>query len=480
MEHKSIISATMYNKKPSIKKNYLQSSYYSRNSLFPPPDPLIDRQVIPLNAPKLSKNMEKTYKKRIADALLQRKLAGKGAVLIEGAKWCGKTTTAEQIAKSVKYMTETGMVDQNIQLAKLNPKLLLKGEIPRLIDEWQVAPQLWDSIRFESDHGPLGQFILTGSSVPPDMSQVIHSGTGRIGWLRMRPMSLWESQESCGEVSLGELFTTPEQIGAINPMDIDHVAFLTCRGGWPLAVDMERDIALDQAFDYVESVEKRDIQKVDGVDRDPVRVHRLLRSLARNQGSQASIGTIRADMIANEADTLSEDTISSYMKALNQIFVVEDSEAWNPNLRSKTAIRTSDTRYFTDPSIATAALGIGPNDLINDLNTFGLFFETMAVRDLRVYAEALNGKVYHFRDKNGLECDAVVHLRDGRYGLVEIKLGGDDLINDGADALKDLAGKIDTEKMKAPSFMMVLIGVGTYAYRREDGVYVVPIGCLKD
>jgi predicted AAA+ superfamily ATPase len=401
-------------------------------------------------------------------------------VLIEGAKWCGKNTTAEQIVKSVKYMTETGMVDQNIQLAKLNPKLLLKGEFPRLIDEWQVAPQLWDSIRFESDHGPLGQFVLTGSSVPPDMSQVIHSGTGRIGWLKMRPMSLWESQESCGEVSLGELFTTPEQIGAINPMDIDHVAFLTCRGGWPLAVDMERDIALDQAFDYVESVEKRDIQKVDGVDRDPVRVHRLLRSLARNQGSQASIGTIRADMIANEADTLSEDTISSYMKALNQIFVVEDSEAWNPNLRSKTAIRTSDTRYFTDPSIATAALGIGPNDLINDLNTFGLFFETMAVRDLRVYAEALNGKVYHFRDKNGLECDAVVHLRDGRYGLVEIKLGGDDLINDGADALKDLAGKIDTEKMKAPSFMMVLIGVGTYAYRREDGVYVVPIGCLKD
>ena len=424
--------------------------------------------------------MEITYKKRIADGLLQRKLAGKGAVLIEGAKWCGKTTTAEQIAKSVKYMTETGMVDQNIQLAKLNPKLLLKGDIPRLIDEWQVAPQLWDSVRFESDHGPLGQFILTGSSVPPDMSKVVHTGTGRIGWLRMRPMSLWESQESSGEVSLAELFATPEQVGAVNPMDIEQVAFLTCRGGWPLAVDMEREIALDQAFDYVESVEKRDISKVDGVERDSVRVHRLLRSLARNQGSQASYGTIKADLIANEADTISEDTIASYCKALKEIFVVEDSEAWNPNLRSKTAIRTSDTRYFTDPSIATAALGIGPNDLINDLNTFGLFFETMAVRDLRVYAEPLNGKVYHYRDKNGLECDAVVHLRDGRYGLVEIKLGGDDLINDGADALKDLAGKIDTEKMKAPSFMMVLIGVGTYAYRREDGVYVVPIGCLRD
>ncbi len=425
-------------------------------------------------------DMDKVYKKRIADRLLKRKLAGKGAVLIEGAKWCGKTTTAEQIAKSIKYMTETGKVDQNIQMASLNPKLLLTGEFPRLIDEWQIAPQLWDSVRFESDHGPLGQFILTGSSVPPDMSKVIHSGTGRIGWLRMRPMSLWESQESTGEISLEDLFRTPDQVGAINKMDIERLAFLTCRGGWPLAVDMEDEIALDQAFDYVESVEKRDISKVDGVERDPVRVHRLLRSLARNQGSQASCGTIRADLIANESDALSEDTIASYIKALKQIFVVEDSEAWNPNLRSRTAIRTSDTRYFTDPSIATAALGIGPHDLMNDLNTFGLMFETLAVRDLRAYSEALNGNVYHFRDKNGLECDAVVHLRDGRYGLVEIKLGGDDLIKEGAKALKDLAGKIDTEKMKEPSFMMVLVGVGTYAYRREDGVFVVPIGCLKD
>ena len=401
-------------------------------------------------------------------------------MLIEGAKWCGKTTTAEQIAASVKYMTETGMVEQNIQMASLNPKLLLRGETPRLIDEWQIAPGLWDSVRFESDHRPLGQFILTGSSVPPDMNKVIHSGTGRIGWIRMRPMTLWESEESTGEVSLEELFSAPEQVGGISKMDIDALAYVTCRGGWPLALEMAKDIALDQAFDYIDAVEKRDIQKVDGVDRDPVRVHRLLRSLARNQGSQASCGTIRADLVANESDSLSEDTIASYIKALKEIFVVEDSEAWNPNLRSKTAIRTSDTRYFTDPSIATAALGVGPQDLINDLNTFGLIFETLAVRDLRTYAEALNGKVYHFRDKNGLECDAVVHLRDGRYGLVEIKLGGDDLINDGADALLDLESKIDTERMKAPSFKMVLIGVGTYAYRRADGVYVVPIGCLKD
>ena len=424
--------------------------------------------------------MEKVYKNRIADGLLQRKLAGKGAVLIEGAKWCGKTTTAEQIAKSILYMSETGMVEQNIRLASLNPKLLLRGESPRLIDEWQIAPQLWDSVRFESDHGPLGQFIMTGSSVPADMSKVIHSGTGRIGWIKMRPMSLWESHESTGEVSLAELFTAPNQVGGINKMDIEQVAFLTCRGGWPLAVDMDREIALDQAFDYIEAVEKRDISKVDGVERDPVRVHRLLRSLARNQGSQASFGTIRADLEVNESDSLSEDTISSYIKALKEIFVIEDSEAWNPNLRSKTAIRTSDTRYYTDPSIATAALGIGPQDLVNDLNTFGLVFETLAVRDLRVYAEALNGKVYHFRDKNGLECDAVIHLRDGRYGLVEIKLGGDELVDEGSESLLKLAGKIDTERMKAPSFMMVLVGVGTYAYRRDDGVYVVPVGCLKD
>ena len=255
-----------------------------------------------------------------------------------------------------------------------------------------------------------------------------------------------------------------------------RAATVTSRPSFRCAVK----IALDQAFDYVEAVEKRDIQKVDGVERDPARVHRLLRSLARNQGSQASCGTIRSDLQVNESDGLSEETISSYIKALKEIFVVEDAEAWNPNLRSKTAIRTSDTRYFTDPSIATAALGIGPNDLINDLNTFGLMFETLCVRDLRVYAEALNGNVYHFRDKNGLECDAVVHLRDGSYGLVEIKLGGDDLIEEGAESLKTLAAKIDTEHMKEPAFKMVLIGVGTYAYRREDGIYVVPIGCLKD
>ncbi|MBQ4008147.1 MAG: ATP-binding protein [Muribaculaceae bacterium] len=426
--------------------------------------------------------MTTDYKPRIADRLLARKLAGKGAILIEGAKWCGKTTTAEQIARSVLYMSEPGKIEQNIQLARINPQLLLQGEKPRLIDEWQIAPQLWDTIRFEADHtAHLGDFILTGSSVPADMSQVLHSGTGRFGWLRMRPMSIWESNDSTGEVSLAEIFNNEcNHIAGTSHLNLQRVAFLTCRGGWPLAVDMANEIALDQAFDYITAVEQRDIQLANGSPKDPNRVHRLMRSLARHQGSQASYGTIRADLIANEGESFSEDTIASYIKALKRIFVVEDVEAWNPNLRSKTAIRTSDTRYFTDPSIATAVLGLGPNDLINDLNTFGLMFETLCIRDLRVFAEALNGNVYHYRDKNGLECDAVIHLRDGRYGLVEIKLGGDKLIADGIKTLKTLTNKIDTDKMKKPSFLMVLTAIGDYAYSTEDGIAIVPIGCLKD
>jgi hypothetical protein len=366
-------------------------------------------------------------------------------------------------------------------LATLNPSILLRGEKPRLIDEWQIAPQLWDAIRFEADHSDsLGLFVLTGSSVPADMSAVLHSGTGRFGWLKMRPMSLWESQESTGEVSLAQLFEPEAVVEGCATMDLERVAFAACRGGWPLSVGMAPEVALDQAFDYVTAVEQRDVQMADGQVRDPQKVHRLLRSYARHQGAQASLGTIRADLIEQEGESLHEDTIASYVKALQRIFVVEDVEAWNPNLRSKTAIRTSDTRYFTDPSIATAALGLGPEDLIADLETFGLVFETLCMRDLRVYAEALNGAVYHFRDKSGLECDAVVHLRNGSYGLIEIKLGGDKLIEEGAKTLLSLTSKLDTTKMKTPSFAMVLVANGPYAYRRPDGVYVVPIGCLKD
>ena len=296
----------------------------------------------------------------------------------------------------------------------------------------------------------------------------------------MRPMSLYESLDSTGEVSLKALFETPEQIEGENSLDLNQLAFLVCRGGWPRATDLKGEVALEQAFDYYDAVVKSDISRADGITRNPERVKRLMRSYARNQGSQATNTLLKDDIMANDAESLDTDTVYSYINALQKIFVIEEMEAWNPNLRSKTAIRTSNTRYFVDPSIAVAALGLGPQDLIGDLNTFGLFFETMCIRDLRVFADALNGKVYHFRDKTGLECDAVVHLRNGSYGLIEVKLGGDKLIEEGADNLKTLKNKIDITKMKAPSFLMVLIGVGDYAYRRQDGVYVVPIGCLKD
>ena len=423
----------------------------------------------------------KNYRKRIADDILKRKLEGKGAVLIEGPKWCGKTTTAEQVASSVLYMDDPEKKSQNIAMAEMNPKRLLKGDSPRLIDEWQLAPKLWDAIRFEVDHrSELGQFILTGSAVPPETKDIAHTGTGRFTWLTMRTMSLFESGDSTGEVSLKELFESPETIDGESTIDLDRLAFLVCRGGWPQAIDMRDEIALDQAIDYYDAVVHSDINRVDNVNKNPERVKRLMRSYARNQGTQVANTVLANDVMANDGASIDDDTIASYVNALKKIFVVEDMPAWNPNLRSKTAIRSSDTRYYTDPSIAAAALGIGPQDLVADLNTFGFLFETMCVRDLRVFADAIGGTVYHYRDKDGLECDAVVHLRNGSYGLIEIKLGGDTLIDDGARTLSTLAQKIDTDKMKAPAFSMVLVGIGDYAYRRPDGVYVVPIGSLRN
>lgn len=423
----------------------------------------------------------KKYKKRIADAMLAKKLAGKGAVLIEGAKWCGKTTTAEQIAKSVLYMSDPERIEQNLTLADLSPKRLLQGDTPRLLDEWQIAPKLWDAIRFEVDHrDELGQFILTGSAVPPSMDEVRHTGTGRFAWLRMRPMSLFESGESNGSVSLKEIFEDSDQVAGENTLNLDRLAFLVCRGGWPRATTLPDDIALEQAFDYYDAVVHSDASRADGIKREPERVKRLMRSYARHQGSQASNATICEDMATRDSSSLNTDTVASYVNALKKIFVIEEMSAWNPNLRSKTAIRTSDTRFFVDPSIAAASLGLGPNDLIGDLNTFGLLFETMCIRDLRVFAESLDGTVYHYRDASGLECDAVVHLRNGTYGLIEIKLGGEKQINEAAENLLKLTGKLDTSKMKKPTFQMVLNGTGNYAYRRKDGILVVPIGCLKN
>ena len=423
----------------------------------------------------------KNYKPRIADRIATKKLKGKGALLIEGPKWCGKTTTAEQLAGSVLYMSDPAAEKQNLEMMELNPRLLLEGAVPRLIDEWQIAPKLWDAVRFEVDHREEdGQFILTGSAVPADTSKIFHTGTGRFAWLRMRTMSLYESGESDGTISLKNLFEEPIHPASVKNLSLEELAFLVCRGGWPRATYYDDETALEQAFDYYDAIVNTDISRADGVKRTSVRVRALMRSYARNQGSQIRNQTLRNDIAANDSDSLDTDTVVSYINALKKIFVIEETEAWNPNLRSKTAIRSSNTRYFTDPSIGTAALGLGPKDLLNDLETFGLFFETLCVRDLRVYADVLNGQIYHYRDKTGLECDAVIHLRSGSYGLIEIKLGGETAIEHGANTLKTLRNKIDTQKMKEPSFLMVLTGVGNYAYQRADGVYVIPIGCLRD
>ena len=415
------------------------------------------------------------------DEVIERRLKNKGAILLEGAKWCGKTTTCEQHAASILYMSDPERISNNLQLADISPKSLLQGEAPRLIDEWQIAPKLWDAIRYEVDHrSGFGHFLLTGSSVPADLSEVRHSGTGRFTWLKMRPMTLFESGESSGAVSLAVLFAgKQDNFFAENKLDLNDIAFLICRGGWPLATYLDGEDALIQSFDYIDAIVREDISCVDGIRRDETRARLLLRSYARHQGTAAPYTTIRDDISANESTEINEDTIIAYANALRKMFVIEDCPAWNPNLRSKTAIRTSDTRYFVDPSIATAALGIGPGDLINDLETCGLFFETLCIRDLRVFADTLDGEVRHFRTKDGLECDAVIHLRDGSYGLIEIKLGGDKLIEEGASSLKTVYSKIDTTKMKNPAFLMVLTATSPYAYRREDGVYVVPIGCLK-
>ena len=421
----------------------------------------------------------KNYLPRITDKLLDERLKAKGAILIEGPKWCGKTTSAKEFAKSFIAMDEPDKTKQYKQMAELNPSALLEGETPRLVDEWQLAPNLWNAVRYEVDkRDDFGQFILTGSAVPAEFDASMHSGTGRISRLYMRTMSLYESKDSDGAVSLSNLFDDKE-ISCANHKTLDDIAFFICRGGWPISIKLDGKASLFQAIDYFDSVVKNDISRVDSVKRDVEKAKSLLRSYARHVGSQAPLETIRKDMLANQADTFDQVTLYSYIDALKKIFVIEDAPAWNPNIRSKTAIRSTDTRYFIDPSIATAALGIGPKDLTQDLNTMGLLFENLAVRDLRIYSELLDGSVYHYRDKSGLECDAVIHLRNGSYGLVEIKLGGDKLIEEGAQTLKTLSDLIDTNSMKKPSFMMVLCAQAPFAYKRNDGVYVVPITSLR-
>ncbi|HPY42979.1 MAG TPA: DUF4143 domain-containing protein [Clostridia bacterium] len=421
----------------------------------------------------------KKYLPRIIDKLLSDRLEAKGAVLLEGPKWCGKTTSAKEIAGSFISMDQPEMSKQYQSMAELSPLTLLKGETPRLIDEWQIAPNLWNAVRYEVDQrDEFGQFILTGSAVPAEINESMHTGTGRISRLYMRPMSLYESEDSNGKVTISDMFANKE-ISAKSDTDLEEIAFLICRGGWPKAVGLTEKQALFQAIDYFDAVVSADISRVDSVKRDKEKAKRFLKSYARNVGTKATLETIRQDVLANHTGTFDPVTLYSYRDALTKIFVIEDSPAWNPNLRSKVAIRTTDARYFVDPSIATAALQLSPKDLLNDLNTMGLIFENLCVRDLRIYADYLDGSIYQYRDSNGLECDAVIHLRNGSYGLIEIKLGGDSLIEEGVKNLKDLASKIDINKMKEPSFMLVLCAKAPFAYRRKDGVYVVPITCLK-
>ena len=421
------------------------------------------------------------YHVRIADRLLQDMLEALGAVLIEGPKWCGKTTTADQMARSSVRLDDSEGSDAIIQLARTSPARLLQGAVPRLIDEWQVVPSLWDAVRFAVDkRNEEGQFILTGSATPLEEDKPYHSGTGRIGRLRMDPMSLYESGDSSGTVSLSDLFAGRSDIEGESDMDIDRLAFLCSRGGWPRVCvrNVSPSSAVLIAREYVKSVGNSEINTPDGVVVDSHLMLLFLRSYARHVGSQCSVLEIMRDY-SGQSFSLSEGTAYSYLKKLKDLFVVDEALAWNPNLRSKSAIRTSPTRYFCDPSIAVASLGASPNDLISDMRTFGFIFENLCMRDLRVYSRALDGTVLHYRDSNNLECDAVIHLANGKYGLIEIKIGGNEAIEHGAKTLRKLASIIDSERMQSPSFLMVLTGLSKYPYQREDGVFVIPIGCLK-
>lgn len=424
--------------------------------------------------------MKKEYLPRIADEVLKDCLDSSGAVLITGPKWCGKSTTAEQVAKSVVYMQNKNDQAQNIELAKVNPSLFLQGVPPKLIDEWQVISFIWDAVRFEVDQrDEFGQFILTGSSTAKKTDDIMHSGIGRIVKMVMRTMSLYESKDSTGAISLKNLFDGETVIGAKCDNTLLDYAFYTCRGGWPKSVGQTKKVALNLAKNYYNGLVQDDIRDVDNVKRDRFRTEAILRAYARNIGGQVSIDTLLEDVRTYDNAEMSAVTLNDYLNALRKLYVIDDTPAWNPNLRSKTAVRTSPTRYFVDPSIACSALGLGPSDLINDLKTFGLLFECMCVRDLKIYAEKNDGTIYHYRDKNGLEADAVIHFRNGQWAPVEVKLGNPDKIEESAKNLLKLADSIDKTKMKAPSFLMILTAT-PYAYRREDGVLVVPVGCLKD
>ena len=417
------------------------------------------------------------YLARVCDAELQEALAVMGAALIEGAKWCGKTSTAEHVARSTLYMQDPDYARSYQEMADTKPSLLLQGETPRLIDEWQMSPVLWDAVRFEVDkRGMAGQFILTGSAVPAD-NVTAHTGTGRFARILMRPMSLYESKESNGSVSMADLFDGKYDIEGISDLSIEQIAFAVCRGGFPATIGKPDKAALRMSVDYVEAIINQDISRIDGVEKNPTRTRLLLRSLARNIATTASMQTLLEDVESTET-TLSDKTFAVYYNALRRIFVVEDMPAWSPSLRSKTSIRTSPKRHLVDPAVATAVMRANPEAVLHDFEYFGFLFEALCARDIRVYAQRNDGDVFHYRDKTGLEADMIVQLRDGRWGAIEVKLGNKQ-IEDAAANLLILKEKINTEKMREPSFLLILTG-GQYAFRRKDGVLVVPIGCLKN
>ena len=419
------------------------------------------------------------YYTRLVEKEIELKLRTSGAVVVAGPKFCGKTTTCMLYQKSfVKLNTK-----QSITMARMNPKGVLSGEKPRLIDEWQKAPDIWNQVKDDLDFDyQFGKYILTGSSTPADKTEVHHSGAGRITPVKMRPMSLWESKESKGTISLMDLFEGKDNY----PWDmnaettLDDIAFLMCRGGWPISVQAPRDIAVEITKNYYNSLFVfEDCENERFRNKKPDVLKMILRSYARHISTEAAISTIIADVRQSNERTMDAKTFDDYMEALKDLYVLEDLPAWNPNIRSKTSIRSTPTRHFIDTSIACRSLGFSPNDLKNDLESFGLFFEDFAVRDLSIYANAMGGAVSHYRDNTGLECDAVLHLEDGRWGAIEIKLGGDELIEHGANSLKTLRNKIaEKSEEKAPSFLMVLTAIGG-AYQREDGVYVAPINLLK-
>ena len=424
------------------------------------------------------KQNKRMYYPRLVEKEIELKLRTSGAVVVAGPKFCGKTTTCMLYQKSfVKLNTK-----QAIAMARLNPKAMLKGETPRLIDEWQKAPDIWNQVKDDLDFNyEFGKYILTGSSTPADKTEVHHSGAGRIAPVMMRPMSLWESQDSKGGVSLGDLFNGGEEFTWDTNQDftLDDVAFLLCRGGWPISVLAPKDIAIEITKNYWNGLFAFEDQENERFrNKKPEVLKMIIRSYARHISTEAAISTIIADVRQSNERTMDTKTFNDYLEALKDLYILEDMRAWNPNIRSKTSIRSTPTRHFVDTSIACRALGVMPEDLLADLESFGLFFEDMAVRDLKVYAGTLGGEVRHYRDNAGLECDAVIHLENGQWGAIEIKLGGDDLIEAGASSLKRLKAKLaEKSDEKAPSFLMVLTAVGS-SYQREDGVYVVPINLL--